>query len=137
MNAESIRKRGGPEKAAPFRFLTNLALVAGFVFLSGRGSFYEAWGNRGLICCPFSLLRNSKDKIKTVGVARQQLHFLCSDKENQAKESSALRWACLVRKACNINTGCSDRSRVCTSPAEIEALENLFFCEGLQRSFCF
>ena len=28
-----------------------------------------------------------KDKIKTVGVARQQLHFLCSDKENEAKEN--------------------------------------------------
>jgi len=28
-----------------------------------------------------------KDKIKVVGVARQQLHFLCSDKENEAKES--------------------------------------------------
>ena len=34
-----------------------------------------------------------KDKSKTVGVARQQLHFLCSDKENEAKESFALRWA--------------------------------------------
>ncbi len=32
-----------------------------------------------------------KDKIKTVGVARQQRHFLCSDKENEAKESFALR----------------------------------------------
>ena len=31
-----------------------------------------------------------KDKSKTVGVARQQLHFLCSDKENEAKESSLL-----------------------------------------------
>jgi len=28
-----------------------------------------------------------KDQSKTVGVARQQLHFLCSDKENEAKES--------------------------------------------------
>ena len=31
-----------------------------------------------------------KFKIKTVGVARQQLHFLCSDKENEAKESFLL-----------------------------------------------
>ena len=31
-------------------------------------------------------------KSKTVGVARQQLHFLCGDKENEAKESSARRW---------------------------------------------
>jgi hypothetical protein len=30
-------------------------------------------------------------KSKTVGVARQQLHLLCSDKENEAKESLALR----------------------------------------------
>jgi hypothetical protein len=43
-----------------------------------------------------------KVKIKTVGVARQQLHFLYRDKENEAKESFALRWACLVRKVCNI-----------------------------------
>jgi hypothetical protein len=34
---------------------------------------------------------------KTVGVARQQRHFLCGDKENEAKESLALRWACLAR----------------------------------------
>jgi hypothetical protein len=33
-----------------------------------------------------------KAKEKTVGVARQQLHFLCSDKENEAKENSARRW---------------------------------------------
>jgi len=51
--------------------------------------------------------RQQKDKGKTVGVARQQLHFLCSDKENQAKESLALRWACLVRQVCNLN---SDKS---------------------------
>jgi hypothetical protein len=34
---------------------------------------------------------------KTVGVARQQRHFLCGDKENEAKESLALRWAGLAR----------------------------------------
>jgi len=48
-----------------------------------------------------------KDKSKTVGVARQQLHFLCSDKENEAKESLALRWACLARKGGDLN---SDKS---------------------------
>jgi hypothetical protein len=36
-------------------------------------------------------------QFKTVGVARLQLHFLCSDKENEAKENLALRWACLAR----------------------------------------
>ena len=46
-----------------------------------------------------------KDQIKVVGVARQQLHFLCSDKENEAKESLALRWACLGRSGGNINSG--------------------------------
>jgi len=49
------------------------------------------------------LLRNFKDKIKVVGVARQQLHFLCSDKVNEAKESFALRWACLARQGGNLN----------------------------------
>jgi hypothetical protein len=38
-----------------------------------------------------------KHKSKTVGFARQQLHFLCGDKENEAKESLALRWACFTR----------------------------------------
>jgi hypothetical protein len=35
---------------------------------------------------------------RTVGVARQQLHFLCSDKVNEAKESLTLRLACCARK---------------------------------------
>jgi hypothetical protein len=30
---------------------------------------------------------NPKDKSKTVGFARQQLHFLCGDKANEAKEN--------------------------------------------------
>jgi hypothetical protein len=34
---------------------------------------------------------------KTVGVARQQRHFLCDDKENDAKENLALRLACLAQ----------------------------------------
>jgi len=38
-----------------------------------------------------------KGKSRTVGVARQQRHFLCSDKENDAKESSTLRWAGFTR----------------------------------------
>jgi len=48
-----------------------------------------------------------KDQSKTVEVARQQLHFLCSDKENEAKENFALRWACLARQGGTIN---SDKS---------------------------
>jgi hypothetical protein len=39
----------------------------------------------------------SLSKRKTVGVARQQRHFLCRYKENEAKESSTLRWACFTR----------------------------------------
>jgi len=85
----------------------------------------------------FSLYSGFKDKGKTVGVARQQLHFLCSDKENEAKESFALRWACLARQGGNINTGCSDRPRVYTSPAGPEALESLSACGRLQRLLCF
>jgi hypothetical protein len=38
------------------------------------------------ICETFS----PKDKSKTVGFARQQRHFLCSDKENEAKENLTL-----------------------------------------------
>ena len=38
----------------------------------------------------FVIVLRFEDKIKTVGVARQQLHILCSDKENEAEESLAL-----------------------------------------------
>ena len=74
---------------------------------------------------------DSKDKIKTVGVARQQRHFLCSDKENEAKENLALRWACLVRYRGNLNSGPSERPRVYTSPTGPEALVSLSCCGGL------
>ena len=70
-----------------------------------------------------------KDKSKTVGVARQQLHFLCSDKENEAKESLALRWACLVRNGGNLNSDGSYRSRPQLSPAGDEALVSLYSVE--------
>ena len=78
-----------------------------------------------------------KDKSKTVGVARQQLHFLCSDKENEAKESLTLRWACLVHEDGNLNSGQSIRLVFCTSPAGPEALESLSFYGGLQRESYF
>jgi len=45
-----------------------------------------------------------KNQSKTVGVARQQRHFLCSDKENEAKESLALHWALLAREGGNLNS---------------------------------
>jgi len=76
-----------------------------------------------LACCTL----RGKDKSKTVGVARQQLHFLCSDKENEAKESLALRWACLVRQGGNLNPDGSYRSRAQLSPVGDEALESLSF----------
>ena len=74
-----------------------------------------------------------KHQSKTVGVARQQLHFLCSDKENEAKESLALRWACLARQGGNLNPNCSCRVKAYASPAGDEALESLSFCGGLDR----
>ena len=107
MNTKSIRKRGGPEKAAPFRLLTNPARDAGFFYLAS-GVFLKFRVTDGSSVAIFLCISEFKNQCKTVGVARQQLHFLCSDKENEAKESLALRWACLVRKVCNINTGCSD-----------------------------
>jgi len=51
-------------------------------------------GNRQSICGSFVVGEINK----IVGVARQQRHFLCGDKENEAKESLALRWACLARE---------------------------------------
>jgi hypothetical protein len=35
-----------------------------------------------------AFLFNFENKIKVVGGARQHLHFLCGDKENEAKENS-------------------------------------------------
>jgi len=72
-----------------------------------------------------------KDKSKTVGVARQQLHFLCSNKENEAKESFALRLAFLALKGGSINPVSSNRLRVYTSLAGSEALLSLSCCGGL------
>jgi hypothetical protein len=43
----------------------------------------------GSVALSFALRPNSENK--TVGFARQQLHFLCGDKENEAKENLALR----------------------------------------------
>ena len=80
-------------------------------------------------CCPLDLV----DKSKTVGVVRQQLHFLCSDKENEAKESLALRWACLARQGGNLNPECSCRAKSYASPTGDETLESLSFFGGLQR----
>jgi hypothetical protein len=48
--------------------------------------------NRPVICCSFCKFFDPKSSNKTVGVARQQLHFLCGDKENEAKENLARRW---------------------------------------------
>jgi hypothetical protein len=79
-----------------------------------------------------SLQDDKNNQSKTAGVARQQHHFLCRDKENEAKESLALRWACLARQGGNINPDSSYRSRAYISPAGPEALESLSFCGGLQ-----
>jgi len=68
-----------------------------------------------------------KAKNKTVGVARQQRHFLCGDKENEAKESLALRWACLARYRGNINSEKLIRRPCNRSPVLDEALENLYY----------
>jgi len=76
-----------------------------------------------LACCTL----RGKDKSRTVGVARQQRHFLFSDKENEAKENLALRWACLVRQGGNLNPDGSYRSRAQLSPVGDEALESLSF----------
>jgi hypothetical protein len=108
-------------------------MMRGLSFFPGRWSFSEAWGNRWLIRCPFCWALRFKIKGKTVGVARQQLHFLCSDKENEAKESFALRWACLARQGGNLNSGKTVRLNVYISPAGDEALESLSFCGGLYR----
>jgi len=69
----------------------------------------------------------SKGKNQTVGVARQQRHFLCGDKENEAKENLALRWACLARYRGNINSEKLIRRSCNRSPVLDEALENLYY----------
>jgi len=69
----------------------------------------------------------SKRKNQTVGFARQQLHFLCGDKENEAKENLALRWACLACYRSNINSEKLNRRPCNRSPVLDEALENLYY----------
>ena len=88
------------------------------------------------------MLRNLElllQNLKTVGVARQQLHFLCSDKENEAKESFALRWALLAREDGNLNSEKIIRLIFYTSRAGPEALESLSDCGSLhmQLQSCF
>jgi hypothetical protein len=76
---------------SPFGLLTSSELDAGFVFLPGRWGLYKVRATEGSSVALFHCTLGFKDQSKTVGVARQQLHFLCSDKENEAKESLALR----------------------------------------------
>ena len=126
-------KKKGHSIRSDLRLLTNSARDESFIFLPGRWSCYETQGNGVFICCPCLLGSEIQRQSKTVGVARQQLHFLCSDKENEAKESFALRWACLVRQGGNLNSVKTVRLNVYISPAGDEALESLYFCGGLQR----
>ena len=65
-------------------------------------------GNRWLICCPFCWA--FKFKIKTVGVARQQLHFFVATKK--MKQKKALRCAghfLLIRAALSIQVVLNDQ----------------------------
>jgi hypothetical protein len=98
-----------------------------FFYLAG-GVSMKLRATDGSSVALFHFTLEFKDKIKTVGVARQQLHFLCSDKENEAKESFTLRWACLARQGGNINSVKTVRLNVCISPAGSEALESLSAC---------
>jgi hypothetical protein len=67
-----------------------------------RDCFFRAKDGSSVVLSGWTL--KYKDQSKTVGVARRQLHFLCSDKENEAKESFALRWAFLAREGSNLNS---------------------------------
>jgi hypothetical protein len=77
---------------------------------------------------------NPKDKSKTVGFARQQLHFLCGDKANEAKENLALRLACLARYHSNINSAKIIRQSSYCSPEVDEALEDLSSSDSTKAS---
>ena len=79
------------------------------------------------------VLRDSKTKAKPSGLPDSNFIILCGDKENEAKESLALRWACLVRQGGNLNSVKTVRLNVYTSPAGPEALESLSFCRELYR----
>ena len=62
-----------------------------FFYLAG-GVSMKLRATDGSSVALFHFTLEFKDKNKTVGVARQQLHFLCSDKENEAKESSGMSY---------------------------------------------
>jgi len=81
---------------------------------------------------PFSIvLWDSKTKAKPSGLPDSNFIFFVATKptgsilELEAKESFALRWACLARQGGNINAVRSSRLRVYTSLAGSEALEVL------------
>jgi hypothetical protein len=78
-----------------------------------------------------------KVKIKTVGVARQQLHFLYRDKENDAKESFALRWhVFFVRSATSIQVVLIDQESALT-PQDPRLLRPSPFVEGCNGRHAF
>ena len=93
---------------------------------------------------PFIIvLWNSKTKAKPSGLPDSNFIFFVATKptgsilESEAKESLALRWACLARHGGNLNSGKSIRLIYFISLAGPEALENLSFCVELQRLSCF
>jgi hypothetical protein len=87
----------------------------------------------------FVELCNSKTKAKPSGFPDSNFIFFVATKptgsilESEAKESFALRWACLARQGGNLNSGKTVRLNVYISPAGDEALESLSFCGGLYR----
>ena len=53
---------------------------------------------------------------KTVGVARQQRHFLFVEKENEEKKTWTLRWACL--RVVELPQVCEYRIQIPTLPPQ-------------------
>ena len=80
----------------------------------------------------FDELCNPKTKAKSSGLPDSNvIFFVATKKTKQAKESLALRWACLARQDGNINSVKTVRLSVYISPAGPEALESLSACGGL------
>ena len=103
----------------------NSTCDVGIVF-SSPVEFCETQRNEWFTCCLDFLSGNQNP-----GVAPPDGALLFCWPKRVSRKGPALRWACLAHQGGNLNSGCSDRSRIQVYPTGDEALVSLSFCGGL------
>ena len=91
-----------------------------FFYLAG-GVSMKLRATDGSSVALFHFTLEFKYKIKTVGVARQQFHFLCSDKENEAKENLTVRFIYIGNYVLDFYIGCAGHVWVEVAATSIQA----------------